>query len=651
MALHELPRFRRASELLTTTELGQALLPHLADLATTPWTYCGYTPLPDLESARPSLDVTMTVDNQTVLTQACGFERQRLVVTAGLRASRFAAVLCWEVLHALAPGGLWIDVDLDSRCHGTALTPLDHPARDYARLCLTEASARVEGQVRTTVWRKHAVSPLAAHAGDQGWTFGILTAGDSPRAAQMARALLALDLPAVEVIFCGPRPSGVPADPCVRAIDLAAPEARGWISRKKNLLAAAARHERLCLLHDRYVVTPDWARALRALGPSLSVATFPQVWLADVDGRFPQRYADYQVLRQDQALAEARSGRLYAGERVFYAPYDDFAETAFVCGGLYATTRTVWSLVRQDETLYHCEWEDVSFGLDCQRAGIPHRISLAMTVESVTPHPMALTRIHDLVAPDVPVPGRFHVSAAQERAACREPWRFKPVFGSSRHAYYARVLTRLNQVPGLDAPLGSGAVATCTGLADFWRVIDGFVRRQTLATRDAKAGVLHFLSDTIYNWPNGELLRWLVANERAEATAALPQGNRLVGWGTGARFRTLHRGVCAAVDRPLDFVVDNDPTRWGATAEGCAVRPPETLASLDPATTVIVVFSTWFDEIRDAARRFGSFRVVAAEAFATPRPFHPLTDMVAHFEEVERCYPVTFHADTHEAAA
>ncbi len=647
MALHELPRFRRASDLPSGAALRQALQPHLSTLAATPWTYCGYTPLPDLHGVRPSLDLTMTVDNQTVLTQACGFERQTAVVTAGLRASRFAPVLCWEVLHTLAPGGLWIDVDVDSRCRGTALTPLDFPARDYARLCLTAESQQVAGAVRTTVWRKHAASPLAAHAGDAGWTFGILTAGDSPRAARMARALLALDLPAVEVIFCGPRPNDAPSDPRVRAIDLDTPEPRGWITRKKNLLATAARHERLCLLHDRYEVTPAWARALGTLGSSLSVATFPQVWLADVDGRFPQRYADYQVLRQDQALAEARNGRLYAGDRVFYAPYDDFAETAFICGGLYATTRTVWTLVGQDDTLYHGEWEDVSFGLDCQRAGIPHRVSLAMTVESVNPHPMALTRIHDLVAPDVPTPGRFHVSAAQLETAKREPWRFKPLFTTSRHAYYTRVLARLNRVPGLDASLGLGAVANCTGLADFWRVIDAFVRRQPLATREAQAGVLHFLSDTIYNWPNGELLQWLAANERARAAQDLPAGGTLVGWGTGAQFRALH----TSLDRPLDFVVDSDATRWGTTIEGCTVRSPEILATLDPSRTVIVVFSAFRDEIRAAARAFGDFRVVAAPDVATLRPFHPLTDMVAHFEEVEHCYPVTFHADTLEAAA
>src|SRR5207249_9356231 len=144
-------------------------------------------------------------------------------------------------------------------------------------------------------------------------------------------------LPQVEVIFCGPCPPGAPRDERVRSIDLERPEPRGWISRKKNLLADAARFENVCLLHDRFVITPALATALREYGSCFSFLTFPQVFFADEERTRPRRYADYQVVHQRQGLAAALTSNVYAGDRVLYAPYDDFSETAFCCGGISVT--------------------------------------------------------------------------------------------------------------------------------------------------------------------------------------------------------------------------------------------------------------------------------------------------------------------------
>jgi hypothetical protein len=407
MALLEARRFNRSPGDPPADVVAGALRAHAATLNASAWLYCGYVPLPRLEEVDPpAISVDTFVDGMFRLSRFHGFESAPVVVTTALRTSRFAAVLFWEVLHVLAPGGLWIDVDEVSRCAGTPISPEDFLARDYFRECLSPIGREQTGSFVVQTYRKTRRAAVAAGIGDQGWTFGILTASDSASAARMSADILALDLPEVEVIFCGPRPSAAPVDARVRTIDLDQPEPRGWITRKKNLLAEAARYENLCLLHDRYAVTSDWARALNEYGSCYSVLTFPHVYYADVERRFPQRYPDYQVLEQRTGLDAARRDAVYNSDCVFHPDYDDFSETAFCCGGLYIVRRSLLRRVPQDETLFHSEWEDIAFGLDCQRRGIPHRVNTLQVAESLAPHPLLLTHIHTLHAGQAPERGR-----------------------------------------------------------------------------------------------------------------------------------------------------------------------------------------------------------------------------------------------------
>ncbi len=651
MPLHEDPRFNRSATPVPADVIGSALTMYRDALSSAPWLYCGYDALPELaDTDRPAFDVSLAVDNDFRLGPACGFERTPAVVTAGLRSSRFASLLFWEVLHAIEPGGIWIDIDEAERCTGTALSNEDFPVREYFRDCLQPEAQRRHGRWLLQTFRKTAASPVAARIGDVGWSFGILTSGNSPRAAEMAASILALDLPAIEVIFCGPRPERAPVDERVRAIDLEHPQPRGWITRKKNAFVAAARHENLCVLHDRFVITPAWAEALRAYGPCFSFLTFPQIFYADLDRRFPQRYADYQVLDQRRGLVDALESHVYHGGRVFYPPYDAFYETAFCCGGLYVAKRSLWQRVSQNEALFHSEWEDVSFGLECQRRGMPHRVNRHLTVESLTPHPMALTRIHQLTPPDTRALGYLHIAPAQEQAARTAPARFKPIIDKTREEYYQHVLARFNANPHLaaDDRLAFEDVAPCVGIADFWRVIERRIARLSLGTRAELAAIAFFLSDAVYNWPNCELLATVRANEAArEAWHRLLAFDTVVGWGTGSRFTSMRPDL----DRELACLVDGDPGRWQTVVGGMRVDPPSALSGFDPATTAVVVFSCYLEDITEAVHRLGPFRVFAADAVTAARRVAPLPDLIRYFDEIERYYPVLFRGTESGMAA
>src|SRR5262249_46783877 len=135
-------------------------------------------------------------------------------------------------------------------------------------------------------------------------------------------------------------------------------------------------------------------------------------------------------------------------DRVGHPDYDDFAETAFCCGGLYIARRSLWNLVRQNEALYHCEWEDISFGLECQRRGMPHRVNPFVVAESTMPHPLLLTRLHT-VTDSIVERGRLHVSAAQAAAAQRGSNIFKPIIARDRSRYYEAIRDRFNAIETL----------------------------------------------------------------------------------------------------------------------------------------------------------------------------------------------------------
>lgn len=68
----------------------------------------------------------------------------------------------------------------------------------------------------------------------------------------------------------------------------------------------------------------------------------------------------------------------------------------------------------------------------------------------------------------------------------------------------------------------------------------------------------------------------------------------IVGWGTGNYFRDI---VAKEEYDQISFLVDGDPAKWGSSIAGIPVCSPEALREMDPAKTLVVVFSTFFDEI------------------------------------------------------
>jgi hypothetical protein len=99
------------------------------------------------------------------------------------------------------------------------------------------------------------------------------------------------------------------------------------------------------------------------------------------------------------------------------------------------------------------------------------------------------------------------------------------------------------------------------------------------------------------------------ARELGKAGARLfSRTGRVIGWGTGSAFDYFH----GLYPIRLDYLVDNDRTRWGHRRRDIEIVSPERLLTEVPADTVIVIYSSSWTEIRDQIVRIGDFLAIPA---------------------------------------
>ncbi len=191
-------------------------------------------------------------------------------------------------------------------------------------------------------------------------------------------------------------------------------------------------------------------------------------------------------------------------------------------------------------------------------------------------------------------------------------------------------------------------MAQCERLSDFWRLVASRVSTMPMTHRPQIADVCGFVSDTVYKWPNPQMLSWI---RDFEESALEPDGlagyARVIGWGAGSLFRASHRRV----PHRLEYTIDSNPEAWNTVVDGVPVVSPSRLDDEDPRAVAVIVFSCAFDEIAASVAARGPFRVFRVEEAAGRRRFRPLEDLVAYFEEVERHYPVLFAPDGAHAGA
>lgn len=86
------------------------------------------------------------------------------------------------------------------------------------------------------------------------------------------------------------------------------------------------------------------------------------------------------------------------------------------------------------------------------------------------------------------------------------------------------------------------------------------------------------------------------------------RGKKVVGWGTGSLY-DHYRKLCPLA---LDYLVDNDPEKWGQMKDGYVVKSPSELLGEDAGNLIIIVYSSFLDQICEQLRSMGDFTFVSA---------------------------------------
>ena len=103
--------------------------------------------------------------------------------------------------------------------------------------------------------------------------------------------ILELDMPEKEIILCGRPGANFKYWDQVRFVgeDIKAPPVR--ICAKKNAIAAAARFENLCILHDRVFLPKDFYQGILRFGDLFPFVALQSIFFSDKHNFLPYRYS------------------------------------------------------------------------------------------------------------------------------------------------------------------------------------------------------------------------------------------------------------------------------------------------------------------------------------------------------------------------
>jgi len=179
------------------------------------------------------------------------------------------------------------------------------------------------------------------------WTFGMVTNGVRMDFIDKSiESIRNLKIPHYEIIICGTYPKKIEKD--MRYIHFTERDDKGWITKKKNLIAQAASYENLCIFHDRIVFNKDWYKGMKKFGNSFDVISCVQKLSTGV------RVGDWLTTNVD--ITDV--GYMYRIEELDYRDWD---KNAYVSGQLTIIKKTVWKKVPWNEKIYWQQAEDIEY--------------------------------------------------------------------------------------------------------------------------------------------------------------------------------------------------------------------------------------------------------------------------------------------------
>ena len=254
----------------------------------------------------------------------------------------------------LAVGGTLEVILVASRDHAAYFRSVDQVKYEISvstggRYALTAAEGLSDGALLRLRYEKRAAALPTGDRIDR-WTFGIITNGTKTEAVHaLVASIVAQRIPECEIVVCGPYefdPSLTCAARVLEDVRLDR-DVRAPIAAKKNRIIEAARHNNLCILHDRFVLPDGWFTRFQEYGNHFDLLCLRTVDRAG--NRFP---VDWMTFSYPVTLTAVLNPPL---------AYDEWSPDAIMQGGVIVAKKHLIDRYRLDARLHWQELEDMQF--------------------------------------------------------------------------------------------------------------------------------------------------------------------------------------------------------------------------------------------------------------------------------------------------
>ncbi|WP_150137426.1 hypothetical protein [Candidatus Enterovibrio altilux] len=213
------------------------------------------------------------------------------------------------------------------------------------------------------------------------WTFGIpVGPNDASMLNILISRILKLGILKFEIILCGQPGVEFKYKDKVRIVGKDILNPLVHITKKKNIIAQEAKYKNLCILHDRVLLPCNFIQAIEELGDVFPIFSFQSIYIRDKLGLLLTRYSDYGYIDMNQLLLGNNnkfSNKLDYIDRSFFmfANPKRYNSNRYLTGSIYICKTKLWNQIKQDESLFWSEYEDIEFAIRCHKYGAPHIIN------------------------------------------------------------------------------------------------------------------------------------------------------------------------------------------------------------------------------------------------------------------------------------
>lgn len=199
------------------------------------------------------------------------------------------------------------------------------------------------------------------------WTFGIITKGERDDwMEEIIQSIRKQKIPHYEIIVCGTYHDRKEKN--FTYIPFFERDDKGWITKKKNLIAKLAKYENLCIIHDRIVFDKGWFAGMKKYGNCFELLGNIQILKGE-----DYRAGDWLTF----------GGPLGTLSKISQLEYHDWDYHLYMSGQLSIWKKHIWKICLWDETLYWGE-EDVELSFRARDLGYivrfnPHSFCKAFT--------------------------------------------------------------------------------------------------------------------------------------------------------------------------------------------------------------------------------------------------------------------------------